>query len=77
MRGVSHIGPERPRDPRSRAIVRATPGPGGIVSLDLECGHSVRRSFGLCRPDRVICPSCPEVGGLGNHSFPHLGGADE
>jgi hypothetical protein len=44
--------------PASRAIVAVTPVRGGCVEVALECGHRIRRRFGLCVPSRVACPLC-------------------
>jgi hypothetical protein len=46
-----------PRDPRSRAVTGASDIGGGAVSIELECGHVIRRRP-LCTPSRVICRQC-------------------
>jgi hypothetical protein len=50
---------ERPRDPKSRAVVASEPrGLLGVVDLELDCGHHMRRRACLCAPTRVICTLC-------------------
>lgn len=48
---------ERPVDPRSRAVTAATEAGNGSVSIQLECGHVIRRRP-LCSPARAICRQC-------------------
>lgn len=53
-----------PRDPRSRAVVKAatlTSGRRGgcwTYELTLECGHTAKRRV-RCLPARIVCHDCP------------------
>jgi hypothetical protein len=60
--------PDRPRDPRSRAVVCSWVRQGRR-HLRLECGHDELRKPGLCLPKRAICASCPPAGGIGGNGF--------
>ena len=51
-------GPNRPSDPRTRAVIAIVPGQSGLVELQLECGHATRRRLTLCPPAKAICTEC-------------------
>jgi hypothetical protein len=46
---------------RGQAVLSATPVRAGCVEVALDCGHRVRRRFGLCVPDRLPCPVCSRI----------------
>ncbi len=46
-----------PRDARSRKVTEITEAGHGAVTIQLECGHVIRRRP-MCNPSRAICPEC-------------------
>jgi hypothetical protein len=58
---------DRPVDPRSRRVISFQMS-GRFYSLELECGHAIKRRL-MCAPSAVICTECPPAGGLGGTVF--------